>query len=231
MWSYTQLVKLSYPSEPRRPNCQACVSQLESGPALQREKAMRSSKDPTLQLEKAHVQQQRPSTANKHTERESSLARGDWVCGHMVQQTSDIPPLGASQWRSDKEPTCQCRRCKRHGVQFSGRGNGNLLNIPAWRIPRTEEPGELQSMGSQSPTPLSTHMPPPASSFSSFILGAQESWGRQDGEQKMMLQFSFLCSRSGVVEGQRVTVKLIEKLSNLNNSGFCQPSPPQRNLT
>ena len=104
-------------------------------------------------------------------------------------------------------------------------------NIPTWRIPRTEEPGKLQSMGSLSPTPLSTHMPPPASSFSSFILSAQESWRRQDGEQKMMLEFSFLCSSSGVVEGQRVMVKLIEKLSNLNNSGFCQPSPPQRNLT
>ena len=88
---------------------------------------MHSNKDPALQLEKAHVQQQRPSTANKHTQRESSLAGGDWVCGHMVQQTSDIPPLGASQWHSDKEPTCQCRKCKRRGVRFSGGGNGNPL--------------------------------------------------------------------------------------------------------
>ena len=29
-------------------------------------------------------------------------------------------------------------------------GNGNPTNILAWRIPWTEEPGKLQSMGSQS---------------------------------------------------------------------------------
>ena len=28
-----------------------------------------------------------------------------------------------------------------------GAGNGNLLQYSAWRIPWTEEPGELQSMG------------------------------------------------------------------------------------
>ena len=31
-----------------------------------------------------------------------------------------------------------------------GEGNGNPTSIPAWRIPWTEEPGELWSMGSQS---------------------------------------------------------------------------------
>ena len=30
-----------------------------------------------------------------------------------------------------------------------GRGRGNPLSILAWRIPWTEEPGELQSIGSQ----------------------------------------------------------------------------------
>ena len=30
-----------------------------------------------------------------------------------------------------------------------GGGLGNPLHIPAWRIPATEEPGGLQSMGSQ----------------------------------------------------------------------------------
>ena len=30
-----------------------------------------------------------------------------------------------------------------------GEENGNHSSIPAWRIPRTEEPGGLQSMGSQ----------------------------------------------------------------------------------
>ena len=28
-------------------------------------------------------------------------------------------------------------------------GNGNPLNIPAWKTPWTEEPGELQSTGPQ----------------------------------------------------------------------------------
>ena len=31
-----------------------------------------------------------------------------------------------------------------------GRGNGNLLQYSCWRIPLTEEPGGLQSVGSQS---------------------------------------------------------------------------------
>ena len=30
-----------------------------------------------------------------------------------------------------------------------GEGNGNPLQYYAWKIPRTEEPGRLQSMGSQ----------------------------------------------------------------------------------
>ena len=30
-----------------------------------------------------------------------------------------------------------------------GEGNGNPLSILAWRIPWTEKPGRLQSMGSQ----------------------------------------------------------------------------------
>ena len=36
-----------------------------------------------------------------------------------------------------------------------GEGHGNPLSILAWRIPWTEEPGGLQSMGSQSQTQLS----------------------------------------------------------------------------
>ena len=50
-------------------------------------------------------------------------------------------------------PPGHCRRCKRCGFDpwvrnIPGGGNGNLLNIHGWRIPWTEEPGELQSMGS-----------------------------------------------------------------------------------
>ena len=36
-----------------------------------------------------------------------------------------------------------------------GEGNGNPLQYFAWRIPWTEEPGRLQSMGSQNQTQLS----------------------------------------------------------------------------
>ena len=32
----------------------------------------------------------------------------------------------------------------------SGGGHGNPSSIPAWRVPWTEEPGRLQSVGSQS---------------------------------------------------------------------------------
>ena len=41
-----------------------------------------------------------------------------------------------------------------------GEGNGSHSSILAWRIPRTQEPGGLQSMGSQHQTQLkrlSTH--------------------------------------------------------------------------
>ena len=31
--------------------------------------------------------------------------------------------------------------------RFPGDGNGNPLHFLAWEMPRTEEPGELQSMG------------------------------------------------------------------------------------
>ena len=58
-----------------------------------------------------------------------------------------------------KEPTCQCSRPKDVSSipgwgRSSGEGNGNPLQFLAWRIPWTEEPGRLQSMGSQSRTRL-----------------------------------------------------------------------------
>ena len=33
--------------------------------------------------------------------------------------------------------------------RYPGGGNVNTLGIPAWKIPGTEEPGRLQSTGSQ----------------------------------------------------------------------------------
>ena len=55
---------------------------------------------------------------------------------------------------SGKEPACQCRRYKNMGsIPGSGRcpGGGCAIHssILAWRIPWTEKPGGLQSMGSQ----------------------------------------------------------------------------------
>ena len=55
---------------------------------------------------------------------------------------------------SGKEPACQCRRQEMR-VPLLGRedpleeGTATHSSILAWSIPRTEEPGGLQSMGSQ----------------------------------------------------------------------------------
>ena len=54
-----------------------------------------------------------------------------------------------------KEPTCQCRRHKRWGFNpWVGKdaleeGMATHSSILTWRIPWTEEPGRLQSMGLQ----------------------------------------------------------------------------------
>ena len=75
----------------------------------------------------------------------------------MSGETNDARgfPGGAS----GKEPTCQCRRHKRWGVQSLGQkdpleGMATHSSSLTWRIPRTEEPGGLQSIGSQIWTPL-----------------------------------------------------------------------------
>ena len=62
---------------------------------------------------------------------------------------------------SGKEPTCPCRR--RSETQFQSlsregpleKGMATHSSILAWRIPRTEEPGGLPSIWSQSQTRLS----------------------------------------------------------------------------
>ena len=53
-----------------------------------------------------------------------------------------------------KEATCQCRRHRRRGLiprtgRYTAAGNGNPLQYPAWKIPWTEGPGGLQSIGLQ----------------------------------------------------------------------------------
>ena len=62
---------------------------------------------------------------------------------------------------SGKEPTCQCKRPKSQGyIPGSGRPPGGgwgmaiHSSILAWRIPWTEVPGGLQSIGLQSQTRL-----------------------------------------------------------------------------
>ena len=70
--------------------------------------------------------------------------------------------LGLPRWLSGKESTCQCRRCSQETwIQSLGRqdplekGMATHPSILAWRIIWTEEPGGLQSMGSESQTRLS----------------------------------------------------------------------------
>ena len=56
---------------------------------------------------------------------------------------------------SGKELSSQCRRCKRCrfdpwvGKIPPEEGMATQSSVLAWRIPRTEEPARLQSMGSQ----------------------------------------------------------------------------------
>ena len=63
-------------------------------------------------------------------------------------------PLDSRGGASGKKPACQCRRHKRQ-VQSRGQeepleeGMATHSSILAWRIPWTEEPGQLQSRRSQ----------------------------------------------------------------------------------
>ena len=62
---------------------------------------------------------------------------------------------GLSWWLSGKESACQCRRCV-GGEDTLEKEMATYSNVLAWKIPQTEEPGGLQSTGSQkSQTPLS----------------------------------------------------------------------------
>ena len=56
---------------------------------------------------------------------------------------------------SGKEPACQCRRPKRQGLDpWVGKvpleeGMATHFSVLAWRVPWTEEPGGVQSIGWQ----------------------------------------------------------------------------------
>ena len=72
----------------------------------------------------------------------------------MLDLSQCEPYLGLSLWLGGKEPACLFRR---HEVQFLSLGEKDPLeermathsSILAWSIPWTEEPGGLQSIGSQ----------------------------------------------------------------------------------
>ena len=72
-------------------------------------------------------------------------------------KSSFISQLGLPRWLHDKKFVCQCRSCKldhwRRKDPGEGRspreGNGTHSSILAWRIPWTEEPGGIPSMGLQ----------------------------------------------------------------------------------
>ena len=60
---------------------------------------------------------------------------------------------GLPRWLNGKESACQFRRCKRLRFNpersYPGVGMATHPSSLVWKIPWTEEPGGLQSMGSQ----------------------------------------------------------------------------------
>ena len=60
--------------------------------------------------------------------------------------------MGLPRWLNGKDPACQC---KRYGFDLLGQEDSleeemaAHSSILAWRIPQTEEPGRLQSIGLQ----------------------------------------------------------------------------------
>ena len=111
----------------------------------------------------AQVQQGIPAASSW-----ASQDQRDVLCAlpgfHCASSTSEPPHLGVGGFPGN-EPRCQCRRYERLGLILgSGRpleeGIASHSSSLAWRIPRTEEPGRLQSVGSQSRAglkQLSTH--------------------------------------------------------------------------
>ena len=72
---------------------------------------------------------------------------------HILSQL--VQSLGFPGRSSGREPTCPCRRPQRYGFDHWFRKNplekemATHSSILAWRIPWTEEPGGLQSIGLQ----------------------------------------------------------------------------------
>ena len=78
----------------------------------------------------------------------SQRVRHDWMTEHSRIHT------GLPRWFSGKESTCQCRKMQETRVWYLGwedppKSQPIPVSILAWRIPWTEKPGGLQSMGLQ----------------------------------------------------------------------------------
>ena len=77
-----------------------------------------------------------------------------WFCIISTRRGKELRGCGLSRWANCKEPACQCRR---HKTWVRSQGWEEPLEEEmashsstfAWRIPWAEEPGRLQSMGSQ----------------------------------------------------------------------------------
>ena len=78
-------------------------------------------------------------------------------CHFRMQRSTSFVWASENLWASQvalmvKEPICQCKKHKRCRLipgswRSPGRGMATRSSILAWRIPWTEEPGELQSVG------------------------------------------------------------------------------------
>ncbi|KAB0364728.1 hypothetical protein FD754_008884, partial [Muntiacus muntjak] len=90
-----------------------------------------------------------------------SMDRGSWQATHYLHQPGHGNSLDVHQqsvlvrWMNP-EPVIQSEVSQREKNKYHiliGEGNGNHSSTLAWKIPWTEEPGGLQSMGSQRRTP------------------------------------------------------------------------------
>ena len=83
------------------------------------------------------------------------LSMGSHRVGHDWSDLAAAAFPRLPPWLSGKESTCQCRRLQSLWVQSLGWEDPleekmvTRSSILVWRIPRTKEPGRLQSIGSQ----------------------------------------------------------------------------------
>ena len=88
--------------------------------------------------------------------------------------------MGFPWWLGGKQPTCNTGDTEDEGsVPRSGRspgeGNGNPFQYLAGKIPWTEEPGGLQSMGLRRVRHDSAHMPGTGQQKEKVIIGVELS--------------------------------------------------------